>query len=149
MIETAFVIGLLVLLIFGMTEFGRAMYTKNTLNNAARAGARAAVVTTGIEDVNLSKGSWTDNFDCSTYTCPNAGNPEECVYKAVCSSIVAAIPKSKVSVNVDVLGKSGGASAATGDTITVTVQADFDPVLNIMKSMIRSTLNGEASMRFE
>ena len=42
MVEMAFVLFLLVVLIFGMTEFGRAMYIKNTLNNAARAGVRAA-----------------------------------------------------------------------------------------------------------
>lgn len=38
------VIFLLFLLVFGITEFGRAMYHWNSLNNAARAGARCGAV---------------------------------------------------------------------------------------------------------
>jgi len=48
LIETALILPLLLLLIFGMVDFGRAMYTKNTLTNAARSGARAAAVTSPL-----------------------------------------------------------------------------------------------------
>lgn len=44
MVETAIVLFLLLLLVFGITEFGRALFLKNTLNNAARAGARYGAV---------------------------------------------------------------------------------------------------------
>src|SRR3990172_5711360 len=45
LIEFAIVVLLLFLLVFGIFQFGWLMYIKNTLNNAARAGARLAVVT--------------------------------------------------------------------------------------------------------
>jgi len=42
LVELAIILPLLVLLVFGAFEFGRAMYIKNTLNYAAREGARRA-----------------------------------------------------------------------------------------------------------
>lgn len=41
-VEMAIVLPLLVLLLGGIVDFGRAFYTKNILTNAAREGARAA-----------------------------------------------------------------------------------------------------------
>lgn len=43
-IEMAIVAVLLMLLLFGITEFGRLFYYSLTINNGARAGARAAAV---------------------------------------------------------------------------------------------------------
>ena len=45
LVEMAIILPLLLLLVMGIFEFGRAMYIKNTLTQAARAGARTAVVT--------------------------------------------------------------------------------------------------------
>jgi Flp pilus assembly protein TadG len=45
MIEFALVFPLLLLLVFGITEFGRAIRIVQTLNSAAREGARVAAVT--------------------------------------------------------------------------------------------------------
>lgn len=44
-VEFAFVLPLLLLLCFGITEFGRAWMTKSVLTSAAREGARLAAVT--------------------------------------------------------------------------------------------------------
>jgi Flp pilus assembly protein TadG len=44
-VEFALVLPLLLLLVFGITEFGRAWLTQNVLTSAAREGARLAVVT--------------------------------------------------------------------------------------------------------
>jgi Flp pilus assembly protein TadG len=44
-VEFALVLPLLLLLVFGVTEFGRAWMTKNILTSAAREGCRVAVVT--------------------------------------------------------------------------------------------------------
>ena len=44
LVETAIILPLLLLIVFGIFEFGRAMYMTNTLNNAAREGARRAAV---------------------------------------------------------------------------------------------------------
>jgi Flp pilus assembly protein TadG len=43
-IETALLFPLLVLLIFGMIEFGLLMYNRQVLTNASREGARAGIV---------------------------------------------------------------------------------------------------------
>lgn len=45
LVEMAIILPLLVLIAFGTCEFGWAMYVNNTLNNAAREGARRAAVT--------------------------------------------------------------------------------------------------------
>jgi len=44
-VEFALVLPLLLLLVFGVTEFGRAWMTKNILTSAAREGCRVACVT--------------------------------------------------------------------------------------------------------
>lgn len=44
LVELALTLPLLLLVVFGIFEFGRAIYIKNTLNNAAREGARWASV---------------------------------------------------------------------------------------------------------
>jgi hypothetical protein len=44
-VEVAFVLPLLLLLCFGITEFGRAWMTKSVITSAAREGVRLAVVT--------------------------------------------------------------------------------------------------------
>ena len=45
LVELALSVMLLFLLVFGIVEFGRALFIYNTLNNAAREGARRAAVT--------------------------------------------------------------------------------------------------------
>ncbi|HTP65052.1 MAG TPA: TadE/TadG family type IV pilus assembly protein [Geobacteraceae bacterium] len=50
MVETALIIFYLITLFLAMTEFGRTMYTKNTLNNATRGIARIAVVSLALQE---------------------------------------------------------------------------------------------------
>jgi Flp pilus assembly protein TadG len=50
LIEFALVLPLLLLLVFGITEFSRAWMTVNVLTSAAREGARLAVVTEPDQD---------------------------------------------------------------------------------------------------
>lgn len=51
LVEMALILPLLMLIIFGIFEFGRAMYITNTLNNAAREGARRAAVSPAPIDI--------------------------------------------------------------------------------------------------
>jgi Flp pilus assembly protein TadG len=46
MVETAFVIAIALLFLFGIFEYGRFLYVRHVLTNAAREGARFAVVHT-------------------------------------------------------------------------------------------------------
>jgi Flp pilus assembly protein TadG len=50
LVEFALVATMLMMLIMGMIDFGRALYTKNSLTNAAREGGRFAAVQEDVED---------------------------------------------------------------------------------------------------
>ena len=140
MVETALVVFLLVVLVFGMTEFGRAMYIKNSLGNAARAGARAAVVKLGITTCGTPSSPIALNSPC-TGDAP--------IFDAVNSSIVWS-DKSETRVAVEILDQSGNPTAlVTGAVIRVTVQDATRPLVAIMRDMISPTLHNQASMRYE
>jgi Flp pilus assembly protein TadG len=49
LVEFALVATMLMMLIMGMIDFGRALYTKNSLTNAAREGGRFAAVQTDVK----------------------------------------------------------------------------------------------------
>jgi hypothetical protein len=51
LIEAAFVLPILLLVMMGMLDFGRAFYFKHMLDEAAREGCRVAVVTTPDPDI--------------------------------------------------------------------------------------------------
>jgi Flp pilus assembly protein TadG len=48
LVEMALIMPLFLLVVFGITEFGRALYILNSLNNAAREGARRASVSATV-----------------------------------------------------------------------------------------------------
>jgi TadE-like protein len=154
MVETAFVLFILVLFAFGITEFGRAMYTKNTLNNAARAGARQAVVTPGM--INVTAPGFQLSTACSSYTCPpGAGDPVNgCIYQTICNSLFNGINRSQVHVTISG-GTGSGSKAVTGDTITATVTYGTPGTATGFQSAvpklipIGNVLIGTASMRYE
>jgi len=81
LIETAFILIVILLILLGISEFSRAWFVKNTLKNAVRQGARVAAVTPRD---NLP----TTNFNCVNPTCPDTANP---VKTAVCCQ--AGVPK--------------------------------------------------------
>lgn len=72
LIELALIIALLSAILLGITEFARAWFTKNSLKNAVRQGARVAAVTPATDLPSTS-------FPCNV-TCPDA-NP---IINAVC-----------------------------------------------------------------
>ncbi len=66
MIEFALVFPLLLLIVFGITEFGRAIRVVQTLNAAAREGARVAAVTN--PDVDLVTARVNEVLDAASVT---------------------------------------------------------------------------------
>ena len=153
MVETALVLMLLVVLIFGMTEFGRAMYTKNMLNNAARAAARAAVVTPGLPapgtNPTYPAGTFTTGQDCSTITTDN-------VQQTICKSLYYVNrPDISATVLVAHAGSNTGPTAQTNDLVTVTVTNNN--FTSMVPRLIGPTglvplsniLTGTATMRYE
>jgi Flp pilus assembly protein TadG len=51
LVEFALVIPLFVLLLFGIVDFGRAVLAYNSISNAAREGARTAIVNQRVSDI--------------------------------------------------------------------------------------------------
>ena len=156
LIETALILFLLLLILLGITEFARAWYTKSSLKNAARQGARVAAVT---PITNLP----TAPFFCTpTMTCPNS----DAIVNAVCCQPgvrpPAKTPPAVVSASLSCTSCTGVpptcssvdcSSIVADDTVQVTVSY-ADPTFFILgntpwpwpKSLSIST---DASMRYE
>ena len=139
LIETALSIFILFLLVFGIIEFGRAMFVKNMLNNAARAGARTAVVTPPTGSGNPPK--WGAS-DISTIT--NSVNNAVYYIKApeqVNVTILIGTPPTTVTANT--------VHPSSGDIVTV--QTQLTNFVSIVPKLIpiSATLTGTASMRYE
>ena len=110
LIETALVLLILFGVLFAITEFARAWFTKNSLKNAARQGARVAVVMPNVAD------SSYPNINCSAVaTCPYAADS---VINAICCQ--PGVKRAFTTATVDVVGGAG--PAINGDIIQVLVR---------------------------
>lgn len=141
LVEFAIILPLLFMLIFGIFEFGRAMFIKNSLNNAARSAVRVAVVTPILKDTpypvnSLSTKSSTDNIQAKIY-----------------DNLLYIGDKSKATAQVEIVERANNVNALPGDTVTVTVTGPFDSIVSKITDTLQinvpSTLSGEASMRYE
>src|SRR6266702_1738012 len=97
------------------------MYTRNTLNNAARGGARVAVVTNGLTD---SGGSQLLSSEVSLTDCtPSGSDANGRVFQAICNSLYSGNDKSTVRVKITSQDSSNTTEspAKTGDTISVQI----------------------------
>ena len=65
-LETALMITVLLILTFGMVDFGRVMYTSNSLISAAREGARAGSVQTTVNTTTI-KATVRSRFNSFTF----------------------------------------------------------------------------------
>jgi Flp pilus assembly protein TadG len=143
MVETALMLIFLMLIIMGIMEFGRAMYFKNTANNAARGVARVAVVTPNLAGPDLGA---NNNVDCSSGGTLTLGT---LTITDFCSRFVP-ITKGLVTVKIHISQPDGSdrtGNAVTGDTVDVKVTVPFESLTNLIT--ISPTLVGEASMRYE
>ena len=119
-VELAFSIVLLLLLVFGSIEFGRVMYIRNTLNLAAREGARIASVTPMPVDTG-SSGS-------------------------VANYVRGCIPFDQTGLNITVTPET----FTSGCTITVDVSLPFQTVVPMIIPQLNNiNLTAQASMRYE
>jgi len=65
-LETALMVTVLLLLMFGMVDFGRVMYTSNSLISAARDGARIGAVQSTVSTTNI-KATVRSRFNSYTF----------------------------------------------------------------------------------
>lgn len=127
LVEMAIVLPIFVTLLLGMIEFGRALMVGQLVTNAAREGARAAIVD---GSTNTSVSTDVKNFLTST-TGVGAGD---------------------VTVNITVAGVANGsvATAAAKDMVTVEVIIPFSKVSYLPATYLTSAnLQGKAAMRHE
>lgn len=149
LVETAIIVPLLILLIMGLFEFGRAMFLKNTLNNAARAGARTAVVTPKYDTTHTNGMAEANSSYKLTCTDSDYAKQNGPVYQTVCNSIYNGIPKNEVTVAITITELATPANLSAGDSVSVQLTWDkYEAILPILIP-ITNILTGQASMRYE
>jgi Flp pilus assembly protein TadG len=123
MVEFALILPLFLLLVFGVLDFGRAVYADSTITNAAREGARFGMIA------------------------PSPTSAIQVKVQQYAASL--AIPTSNVSVScVTADGANDCANAQAGDQITVAVTYAFVPVVVNIGGFVDPslTLAGQATM---
>ncbi|MCM0083901.1 pilus assembly protein [Geomonas sp. Red32] len=119
LVEMALLLPVLLLILFGIAEFGRALYMENTLTNAAREGARLASTST------------TDPLNVA----------------ALQSYVKGYIPFDQTGIVINItpttLLKHGV------DTVTVVVNLPFQSAVPLISQLSNVTLQGQASMLYE
>ena len=126
-VEFAIILPLLLVLLFGIIEFGFLLYNKAMITNAAREGARAGIV---FDTTRLPQ------TDATCTTCPS------CISTPACSSIECVVcryasehlvnfdPSQVITTTAIHLQSSGIPESAgtikAGDSLEVTVQYSYD-----------------------
>lgn len=122
LIEFAFAVIPFFLISFGTIEFGWAVYSYNTINNAADEGARRGMVLNRPGN----QYGFTGN-DTGTHTNPSC-NPSTIVGTVGCN--LGLLPASQVRVILDVPTPTGANSNIIGyNLVSVEVQYDYQPII--------------------
>ena len=145
LIETALILFLLLLILLGISEFARAWYTKSSLKNGARQGARVAAVTPGND--------LTASFTCNNTTnCPNT-TP---LINAVCCQ--PGVPHKAAPEDTTVTLTCRDASnaviacnlIAADGTVQVQASTTFFTIVHSFSPYLRDiAITTDASMRYE
>jgi Flp pilus assembly protein TadG len=127
-VEMAVVLPVFVTIMLGMIEFGRALMVGQLVTNAAREGARLAVI------------NGTVNTDVSTQV------------KTFLQG-AANVAQADVTVNITISNAAAGGQltgATTGDMVTVAVSIPFSKVSYLTPSYLANVnLSGTSAMRHE
>ncbi|HEX8975514.1 MAG TPA: TadE family protein [Solirubrobacteraceae bacterium] len=79
--EFALVVPILLILFMGILDFGRAVYAYNAVSNAAREGARTAIVNQNATDIRTRAAAQATalGIDTTSTSCPPSGTSGVCV----------------------------------------------------------------------
>jgi len=148
LVEMAIILPLLLLLVLGLADYARALYIKNSLNNAARSGARAAAV---IPHHQL----YNESGALSSPATPTANT--------IRSNLFNGIPDS-VTYTLNILDSTGTnpvtGPASAGNIVKVAVTWTDVPMITPLYKIVGIisntqtgpyvlTLTGQAAMRYE
>lgn len=123
MVELALLLPLLLLIVFGITEFGRAWLVSNALTNAAREGARRASISATDPTIDPARAALRDHV------------ADACPFP---------IDQSNITITSTAAPPQHGV-----DTITVAVTYPFKSVVPFIDALKAITLKGQASMFYE
>ncbi len=130
-VEMAVIAPIFILVLFGMLEFGRLVMVQQTVNNAAREGARVAASekTTGRQTVTVAHVRQTVTDYLSDQS----------------------IPVNTIAISADGVAITNLAAVPIDTQITVTVTVDFASVsyLPTAKFMTEKTMTATSTMRRE
>ena len=121
MVEFALVLPMFLLLIFGVLDFGRAVYADSTITNAAREGARFAIITpfpTSAVQAKVQQYAATLSIPTSdvSVSCVTADGTNNCQNAQAGDQVTVAVTYTYVPVVVNI-------ADFTGPSLTMTAQA--------------------------
>jgi hypothetical protein len=152
LVETAIVLVLLLVILFGIAEFSRAWYTKNSLKNAVRSGARLAAVTCGVANVSNAAcpGSCPPPAPNTSALCSNSGDSSNnsAIIGAVCCQLG---PNARALTTVSITTTANDPSGLTADDMNVSASTTFNFVIGggIWPWAKSTTITTDATMRHE
>lgn len=127
-VEFAFILPILLLLVFGIAEFGRFLFLKNTATNGARQGARVAAVTPL---------DWTTARKAAIFHAATSIKASSQAWQ-----------QPDITFDPPEPSTSAGQPSASGVAITVTVSMPFNSVVpNFIPTP--TSISASATMRYE
>lgn len=137
LVELAIMLSLLLAITFGITEFGRAIYTYNTLAKATRDAARYLSTQAAGNAT-----SYTTATNLAVYGTPTVGSTQAPLAPGLTSSMVSICDASNTSCTSNI---AQGTNPAI-NTVTVTISGyTFNPVIDMM-AFLRFYAGGTGSI---
>ena len=147
MVEFAIVLPLLLIISFGIIEFGILFYDKAVLVNATREGARAGIVVATYNDKSTPNDPTDDEY---TYDFQTANIVKDIVEKYCENNLISFDLDSKVDVSSPIwIDLDGNGRTTPGDELHVSVQYDYSYLVfsNILSLLGKSlTIKAETVM---
>ena len=126
LVEFSLVFPVLVLLLFGIIDFGRAIYTYSTVGNAARDGVRVAIVNQNPAGTGCAPGIAATGVNTTAIA------PHDCAVKGAIN--VADVTATVAYRNLDDTAACG--APQVGCIAVVTVSAPFRPLTPVISSIV-------------
>lgn len=139
LVEFALVLPMVLLFLLGISDFGRAIYYKNTLENAAREGARCGIVAHSDKQTYWT----TDGNAPSVYTSTQPYAGTDTIVGAT-ARLMAGLDPSQVTVTINLWPGWDLPNAA----LTVRVDYAYRPATSLL-GLPDILLTGESTMRTE
>jgi Flp pilus assembly protein TadG len=131
LVELALAAVVLIFVVFGVIDLGRAYALQNRMANASREGAAIAQFKPG--NVNTGCASGNNVVD-------RASNEDSGLSSSSGFSVTVAKKVGSTLTTFTGCGTPVGATVSSGDTVVVTVTANFSPLTPLIASIIGNTL---------